>query len=57
MLRDLSLDELRGYTPDVAEPADFAEFWAAELAAAATRDAEPVLHPRTAGFGMRRCST
>ena len=45
MLRDLSLDELRGYAPDVAEPADFAEFWAAELAAAATRDAEPVLHP------------
>ncbi len=45
MLRDLSLDELRGYAPDVAEPADFAEFWAAELAAAATREAEPVLRP------------
>ena len=44
MLRDLSLHELRGYTPAVAEPADFAEFWADELAATA-RDDEPVLSP------------
>ncbi len=45
MLRDLTLDELRGYAPAVAEPADFAEFWATELAVAAERDAEPVLRP------------
>src|SRR6202161_1528868 len=42
MLRDLSLAELRQYQPDVEEPADFDEFWASELAAAAAQDAEPV---------------
>src|SRR5215472_3243579 len=34
MLADLPLSELRGYVPDVAEPADFDEFWAGQLAAA-----------------------
>ena len=35
MLRDLPLPELRQYRPAVEEPADFDEFWASELAAAA----------------------
>ena len=34
MLSDLPLTELRGYVPEVAEPADFADFWAGQLAAA-----------------------
>src|SRR4029077_9245878 len=34
MLTDLPLAELRGYAPDVAEPADFDEFWSGQLAAA-----------------------
>src|SRR2546430_1056547 len=34
MLSDLGLAELRQYRPDVAEPADFDEFWASELTAA-----------------------
>jgi cephalosporin-C deacetylase len=38
---DLPLAELRQYRPDVAEPADFDAFWAAELASAANHDAEP----------------
>ena len=29
---DLPLDERRGYSPDLAEPADFDEFWQASLA-------------------------
>ena len=31
---DLPLEELREYRPDVAEPADFDEFWAGTLAQA-----------------------
>ena len=42
MLRDLPLPELRQYRPAVEEPADFDEFWASELAAAAAHDTEPV---------------
>ena len=34
MLADLPLSQLRRYVPDVAEPADFEEFWAGQLAAA-----------------------
>jgi len=34
MLADLPLSELRRYAPDVAEPADFDEFWSGQLAAA-----------------------
>ena len=45
MLRDLPLDELRQYRPPVQEPADFDEFWASELAAAAASDAGPVFTP------------
>jgi cephalosporin-C deacetylase len=45
MLRDLPLDELRQYRPAVQEPADFDEFWASELAAAAASDAGPVFTP------------
>jgi cephalosporin-C deacetylase len=42
MLRDLPLDELRRYQPAVEEPADFTEFWASELAAAADCATEPL---------------
>src|SRR5579859_4320122 len=41
MLADLPLSELRRYTPDVAEPADFDEFWAGQLGAAREHSAEP----------------
>ncbi|HEX5190072.1 MAG TPA: acetylxylan esterase [Streptosporangiaceae bacterium] len=41
MLVDLPLSELRSYQPDVAEPADFAEFWAGQLEAARAHRAEP----------------
>jgi len=34
MLVDLPLSELRRYLPEVAEPADFAEFWAGQMEAA-----------------------
>ena len=34
MLADLPLSELRSYIPDVAEAADFDEFWSGQLAAA-----------------------
>ena len=37
MLSDLPLAELREYAPAVAEPADFAEFWAEQVAAARAR--------------------
>ena len=40
MLADLGLAELRQYRPEVAEPADFDEFWAGELAAARAYAAE-----------------
>ena len=38
---DLSLDELRAYRPEVAEPADFDEFWALTLAEARAGVLEP----------------
>src|SRR3954452_10696589 len=41
MFVDLPLAELRAYRPDVPEPADFDAFWAREVAAARTHDAEP----------------
>src|SRR3954451_1352947 len=43
MFVDLPLEELHGYRPAVAEPADFAPFWAEQLAAARA-------HPIAAGF-------
>jgi cephalosporin-C deacetylase len=42
MLADLPLAELRRYAPDVAEPDDFDEFWAGQLAAARAGAAGPV---------------
>src|SRR5579862_4032351 len=45
MLADLPLSELRRYAPDVAEPADFDEFWAAQLGAAREHSAEPSFEP------------
>ena len=51
MFADLSLSELRRYTPDVAEPADFDEFWSGQLAAARAAARAPVFTP--AGTAMR----
>src|SRR5437660_1995185 len=45
MLTDLSLAELREYCPDVAEPADFDDFWASELAAARQHGGDPGFAP------------
>ena len=45
MLFDLPLAQLREYRPEVPEPADFDEFWAGELAAAAAHDADAELVP------------
>ena len=41
MLADLPLADLRGYRPDVAEPADFDRFWTDQLTAARAHRAEP----------------
>ena len=41
MLADLPLTDLRGYRPDVAEPADFDSFWTEQLAAARAHRTEP----------------
>jgi cephalosporin-C deacetylase len=38
---DKPLEELRAYRPEVAEPEDFAEFWAAEVVAARELGGEP----------------
>lgn len=45
MLVDLPLAELHLYRPEVAEPADFGEFWAGQLEDARTSDNEPVFVP------------
>ena len=42
MLADLPLPELRAYQPDVAEPADFDDFWAGQLADGRRLAAEPL---------------
>jgi cephalosporin-C deacetylase len=42
---DLPLDELRRYRPEIAEPPDFAAFWAAELAAAREHGGAPEFVP------------
>jgi len=49
MLSDLSLPELRAYRPEVAEPADFDEFWARELAAARAEPGQPAFAPADTG--------
>jgi len=51
MFADLSLSELRRYAPDVAEPADFDEFWSGQLAAARAAARAPVFTP--AGTAVR----
>jgi len=51
MFADLSLSELRRYAPDVAEPADFDEFWSSQLAAARAAARAPVFTP--AGTAVR----
>ena len=46
MFTDLPLDELRRYLPSVAEPADFTEFWAAQMADLAPQvEFRPALTP------------
>jgi cephalosporin-C deacetylase len=52
MLADLPLSELRSYIPDVAEPADFDEFWSGQLAAARAIAQAPVFAPVSAA-GIR----
>ncbi len=50
MLADLPLSELRGYAPDVADPADFDEFWSGQRAAPDPSDNGA---PSTRGFLTR----
>ncbi|NUR72014.1 MAG: prolyl oligopeptidase family serine peptidase [Hamadaea sp.] len=49
---DLSLESLRDYRPDVAEPADFDEFWAATLKEARAFDLDPVFEQVETGLTM-----
>lgn len=49
---DLSLDELRAYTPERHEPADFDTFWAATLAAAREYPTKLVLQPVDDGLRL-----
>ncbi|MFE2614194.1 acetylxylan esterase [Micromonospora chalcea] len=42
---DISLDQLRRYTPDVVEPADFDRFWRTTLTAAAATPVLVAVHP------------
>ena len=58
MLSDLPLAELREYAPAVAEPADFAEFWAEQVAAALGPCGRRPPSSRSAGLcGTRRSTT
>ena len=52
MLTDLPLSELLGYVPDVAEPADFDEFWSGQLAAARGA-AQPPVFTAASATGIR----
>jgi len=49
-LFDLPVDELRAYRPEVAEPADFDEFWAGTLAEARAHDLALEVHPVDSGL-------
>jgi cephalosporin-C deacetylase len=49
---DLSLDELERYRPDVPEPDDFDEFWAASLAEAAEHELAAEFVPTDAGLPL-----
>ena len=44
-LTDLPLDQLRSFRPDVAEPADFDDFWARTLAESRALATAPVVQP------------
>lgn len=44
-LTDLPLDQLRSFRPDVAEPADFDDFWARTLAESRALAAPPTVEP------------
>jgi cephalosporin-C deacetylase len=50
MFVDLPLAELQAYRPELPEPADFDQFWAASLAEAATHKLAPSFEPITAGL-------
>ncbi len=47
---DLPLEELRAYRPEVAEPADFDEFWASTLAVSRALAEPPAATPVDAGL-------
>jgi cephalosporin-C deacetylase len=47
MFVDLPLEELRAYRPDVAEPADFDDFWAHQVSVARAVEGDPVCTPIT----------
>lgn len=51
-LYDLPLHQLETYLPEVSEPADFDDFWAATLDQAATFDAGLRLEPVTTGLTL-----
>jgi cephalosporin-C deacetylase len=51
---DLSLDELRGYRPEIAEPADFDEFWTDTLKQARAFDLDAVFEPVDTGLPLVR---
>jgi len=51
---DLPLESLRDYRPEVAEPADFEEFWATTLKEARAFDLDPVFEPIETGLTMVR---
>jgi cephalosporin-C deacetylase len=51
---DLSLDELHAYRPQVAEPADFDEFWTDTLKQARAFDLDPEFEPVDTGLSLVR---
>lgn len=51
---DLSLDDLHAYRPDVAEPADFDEFWTDTLKQARSYDIDAVFEPVDTGLALVR---
>lgn len=49
---DLPRDELRHYTPELAEPPDLHEFWDRTLAASRTLASDPVFQPVSTGLTL-----
>lgn len=49
---DLPLDELRAYTPDLAVPADLADFWSATLAEARAHPIDAAFTPADTGLRL-----